>query len=240
MSNPHLRFHSSTVALLAATVVALLLLVHPRAEASLDWQPTRTWVFVVGTLEWENAEALPPFPKDKRRDLQLVNFFKKAGVADDQIIYLQDQEATLATIQDQLNDFLPKASEGDLLIVYYCGHGYPSGDDPKRIIMASYDASPDEEGWSYEALVKAIERHFKGDRALIISDCCHAGGAIGAAKRNGKRVSYSTLGSSTFSQESTANWTYTESVLAAFRGSPAVDLDSDGWITLGETQQFAR
>lgn len=227
----------STRTLLGA---AFLLASLGSARGATDWEPAHTWVFVVGTLEWQHADQLAPFPKDKRRDEQLVRFFENAGVAQDHVVYLKDREATLTKIERELNAFLPRAAPGDLLIVYYCGHGYPSSDDEHKMLMASYDASDDMEGWSYDALVTAIERRFKGKRALVIVDCCHAGGAIRALKETGDHVAYAMLGASSSAQESTANWTFTESILDAFRGSAAVDLNRDGKVTLGEAQQFAR
>lgn len=209
------------------------------AWAEPDWAPARTWVFVVGVLEWESAD-LAPFPKKKRRDRQLVNFFAKAGVPDGQMVYLQDSEATLANIEARLADFLPRAGADDLLVVYYCGHGYPASDDPGKVLMASHDASHEMEGWAFEALVDSIEARFRGRRALLLADCCHAGGAVRAVKAKGARVAYACLGSAAANDSSTANWTFTESILAAWRGNAAVDLNEDGAVTLDEARQFAR
>ncbi len=37
---------------------------------TLGWSPERTWVFVVGTLEWKHAEYFDPFPKENRIQYQ--------------------------------------------------------------------------------------------------------------------------------------------------------------------------
>ena len=37
-----------------------------------DWQPQRTWVFVVGTLQWKHRDMFDSFPQKDRRDAQLV------------------------------------------------------------------------------------------------------------------------------------------------------------------------
>jgi hypothetical protein len=57
-----------------------------------DWNPARTWVAVVGTLEWQNQDMFDSFPKEKRRDAALVRFFQQAGVPA-QIVYLCDRQA---------------------------------------------------------------------------------------------------------------------------------------------------
>src|SRR3990170_1908963 len=72
-----------------------------RAEESLDWDPARTWVFAVGLLEWEREDLWAPFPAAMidRRDEQLVDYFRDAGVDEDRISYLQDSDATKADVE---------------------------------------------------------------------------------------------------------------------------------------------
>lgn len=70
----------------------------------MEWNPETNWVFEVGLLEWEDAETFSPFPDavEGRFDAQLADFFRESGVPDEQIIYLQDKEATLETIRESL------------------------------------------------------------------------------------------------------------------------------------------
>jgi hypothetical protein len=61
----------------------------PRALANeRDWQPQRTWVFIVGILKWKHSDVFNSFPQKNRRDAQLVNFFRQQGVPADQLVYL--------------------------------------------------------------------------------------------------------------------------------------------------------
>jgi len=48
------------------------------------------------------------------------------------------------------------------------------------------------------------------------------------------RVSYAALTSSSASRESTGNWTFTEMLLAGFKGKSFADINGDGEITLSE------
>ena len=198
-----------------------------------DWQPQRTWVFVVGTLEWKHREMFEPFPQKNRRDAQLVEFFRRQGVPPQQLVYLKDAQATTRQVKAAFSAFLTKAREGDLLFVYYCGHGYKS-DDARTTYFATFDAGDDVPGWSTDSIVKDVEKYFKGSRAFLTADCCYSGSLAQQARQLGRRVSFACLTSSSASQLSTANWTFTETLLAGLSGKPFADLNGDGQITLSE------
>ena len=56
-------------------LVGFLLLTASTASArERDWQPQRTWVFIVGTLKWQHSEMFESFPQQNRRDAQLADF----------------------------------------------------------------------------------------------------------------------------------------------------------------------
>jgi len=52
-----------------------------------DWQPKRTWVFVVGILQWQHKEMFDSFPQTNRRDAQLVEYFRQQGVPESQLVF---------------------------------------------------------------------------------------------------------------------------------------------------------
>lgn len=199
----------------------------------LGWTPERTWVFVVGTLEWKHADIFSPFPKQNRRDQALVEFFRAHGVPAAQMVYLQDQQATTRRIQQRLEGLLASAAAGDLLVLYYCGHGGRL--DSGATYFASYDADcEDNQGWPVDAIPATIERHFGGARALLLADCCYSGALAEAVAQAARRVAYACLTSSLASELSTGNWTFTEGLLLGLRGMAFVDANGDDQITLRE------
>ncbi|MEK6337479.1 MAG: agenet domain-containing protein [Acidobacteriota bacterium] len=197
------------------------------------WQPQKTWVFIVGTLRWKHREVFTSFPQRNRRDAQLVDFFRQQGVPADQLVYLQDSQATTRRVQSTFKDFLSRARPGDLLFFYYCGHGYKS-DDQRTTYFATYDAGDDTPGWAAESVVRDVEKYFKGSRALLTADSCYSGSLAEQAQRMGRRVSYAVLTSSSANELSTENWTFTEMLLAGFNGRAFADINDDRKITLGE------
>jgi hypothetical protein len=198
-----------------------------------DWQPQRTWVFVVGTLQWKHHDMFNSFPQKNRRDAQLVESFRRQGVPDEQLVYLQDEQATTRRVKTAFTAFLTKAREGDLLFVYYCGHGYKP-DDARTTYFATYDAGDDTPGWSTDSIVRDIEKYFRGSRAFLTADCCYSGSLAQQARRLSQRVSFACLTSSSANELSTGNWTFTEMLVAGLSGKAFADLNSDGLITLSE------
>ena len=234
--------HCGRVVLLLLALFALgALPVRSQASEERDWEPRRTWVFVVGTLEWKHEEMWDSFPKKNRRDRELVEFFKAQGVPTAQVLYLRDKEATQRRIESALTNHLSRAREGDLLFLYYTGHGYQE-EDSGDTYLASYDAGDEGVlGWKVNSIPATIERYFRGDRAIVALDNCYSGALTRAVRRRAdSRVSYAAMTSSTSNQVSTANWTFTEILLAALEGKAYVDTNSDGEITLAELNDQAR
>lgn len=217
-------------------MAALWLLAAVPAQASasgIDWQPARTWVFVVGTLEWKDKESFSSFPKENRRDRELVRFFRERGVPDEQIIYLQDREATTRRIRQSLLSLLAKTKEGDTLFLYYTGHGYRTDDG--RAYFASYDADDrGNPGWAVDSITLMIERYFKGANAFLAADCCFSGALAQAVRKLRSNISYAVFTSATSDKTSTGNWTFTETLLAGLRGRSYIDTDGNLEITLSE------
>jgi hypothetical protein len=215
----------------------LALLLAPATHAAplrgREWQAQRTWVFVVGILEWKDKETFESFPKEERQDRELVRFFREKGVPDSQIIYLQDRMATTRRIQSELRSLLSRTQEGDTLFLYYTGHGYKNDDG--RAYFASYDTNDeDNPGWAVGSITATVERYFKGSNAFLTADCCFSGALAERVRALRSPISYAVFASSTSNEVSTGNWTFTETLLAGLRGRAYVDTDGNGEITFSE------
>jgi Caspase domain/Agenet domain len=208
----------------------------------MELNPETTWVFAVGLLEWENSDFLPSFPEAiaGRFDARLVDFFRQQGVPDEQIIYLQDEAATLEEIQSQLPEFLAKTNEEDLLIFYFTGHG--GWDAESRVhYFYNYDAQDNdpETCWVVSSVFDDIEANFNGSKALILADCCYSGGIIDEVKLRDTTLAYACVSSAYARNTSTGAWTFTEALLKGLQGDPAVDLDGDRQISLYDFARYA-
>jgi hypothetical protein len=209
-------------------------------EADQNWQPSRTWVVAVGILEWQHSDSWDSFPQAGRKDAELVEFFKQAGVPQNQILFLKDREATKERIQRSMARLLARAQEGDMLIFYFTGHG--AQDERGATYFANYDADDDfaQTAWSVRSIFDTIERNFRGSKVLLTADCCYSGALANEAARRKTSISYAVLTSSRSNSLSTANWTFTEALLSGFRGNAKADQNLDGEIELSELAHYAR
>jgi len=217
----------------------LLITAATASARERDWQPQRTWVFIVGTLKWQHSEMFESFPQQNRRDAQLADFFRRQGVPPEQMVYLPDEQATTRRVRNEFSEMLARTKEGDLLFVYFTGHGYKS-EDERQTFFATYNASDKVPGWSTESIISDINQSFHGSRVLLTADCCYSGSLLKEARRLNDRVSYACLTSSRASESSTEHWTFTEALLAGLRGRAYEDINGDGEITLGEIADNAR
>jgi hypothetical protein len=225
-------FKRLTLALFLSASFGVLAALPAKARER-EWQPQRTWVFIVGTLEWKNSGMFESFPQKNRRDAQLASFFRAEGVPAAQLVYLKDRQATTARVKTAFKDLLSRTQEGDLLFVYYTGHGYKS-EDERTTFFATYDAGENVPGWATSSIVGDIERHFKGSSAFLTADCCYSGNLAQQIRKLNSRISYACLASSSGNELSTANWTFTEMLLAGLQGKTYADIDQNGEVTLHE------
>jgi hypothetical protein len=206
----------------------------PASAKDLGWQPEKTWVFVVGALNWKHSDMFGSFPVKNRRDVTLVDFFKQGGVPETQIVYLRDKQATQQQIDSAFAAELKKLRPDDLLIVYYCGHGSKS-EDGNDVYLASYDAGDDGvSGWSINSIPKKIKSESRCARVLWLLDCCYSGQAALALTKQKGRPAYACVTSSSASESSTEHWTFSDALLDSLRGVAYVDLNHDGSVTLAE------
>lgn len=203
------------------------------------WDPEKTWVFMVGILDWKESKMYGSFPQKGRRDQELAAFFKARGVPEDRVVLLKDASATKDVIHKAFREFVARPSPGDFLLVYYAGHGTRTDDGTGYFVP--YDAGADTavSCWSVPSVLDAVEAGFRGGRVLLTADCCYSGALSEEAGRRGLKTRYASLTSSRSSALSTGNWTFTECLLAGFRGEPAVDLDGDGTVVIDELAGYA-
>src|SRR5438128_3234996 len=103
---------------LALTLLAAFAFAHaqpPNVPPTLN--PARTWLFAVSTVVWKFDHG-GDFPKKGRHDGSLVATLQARGVPEGHIVFLKDQEGTLARIKESFVALLDRTRPGDTLIFY--------------------------------------------------------------------------------------------------------------------------
>jgi hypothetical protein len=132
---------------------------------------------IIGVGNYQ-ADGIPSL-KGVRHDVDsAVTIAKNMGVAEGNITFLRDQEATADGIRNAIAQVARNTREGDRVFIYYSGHG-------TRWIDAAYDPNSCTEGLlaadgraltnrEISALLAPIAK--KSEKLLVFYDACHSGG----------------------------------------------------------------
>lgn len=210
--------------------------------ANAEWEPSRTWVFAVGVLEYDAKKLYGAFPKAGRRDQVLMDTLHARGVPKANIAFIKDADATKEKIAADFKEHLKKAAPGDTLIVYYAGHGIK--DKERGVYFVPYDAKGGaKEGytscWSVSSVFDEVEKTFKGSTAMVFCDCCHCGGVCTESGKRQSKIAFGALVSAHLNTVSTPRWTFTNVLIDTFGGSALVDKNGDEKTTFAEAAGYA-
>ena len=195
---------------------------------------TATWALIAGVLSFESP-SLSPFSPRHRKDQELYDTLRKRGVPAANMELLLDNDVTAVRVKEALERLAKRAPPGATLIFYYAGHGMR--DKVGEPYFAAYDTGDDVAATaiSITDVAERIAAHFRGSRVLLMGDCCYSGALRNAANDLvGKGISTISLTSADASNLSTANWTFTQTVIDAMNGDPLCDRDQNGEVTLAE------
>jgi hypothetical protein len=215
-------------------IILLLLLLFFKTKSEAQVKSIfnqKSWVFIVGVLEFEDKENLASFDKRGRVDAQIVKHFESIGVPKNQILYIKDKQAYTDNLKGTFNEFIKKAQKDDNLFFYYSGHGYRNS--KSKICLASYSG----DDWTVNDIVRDVNQNFKGNTVFFTADCCLSGGLSEEAQKY-KTKNFISLNSVVPSDLSTGNWTFSKALLYALQGKNYADLNNNSKIELSELVQY--
>jgi hypothetical protein len=221
-----IRASRPVIALAAAVGLAASSGAKPEtSKEKSQWEPAKTRAFIVCLAKFK-GEKKPSFTTNDRLDGHFVELLKKRGVPAAHVVFLQDQNATAKNIKKEFTDFLRKSQAGETLFFYYGSHG---AFDPKSGVH-SYVAFDDwlPMTWAFDA----IEKDFKGGKALMFADCCFSGGLIELAKKRKTAIAYGCLSSTYCHQTASSGWRFIQCLMRGLEGSPVVARTPDAEIDL--------
>jgi hypothetical protein len=218
----------------------------------------KRWAVVIGVGQYE-AQDIPDLdyaPSDARA----VRDFLQSDAAGpfDEVLYLEDEQATGAAMREALFVFLQQADWDDLVVIYYAGHGAPDPGRPGNLYLLPTDTRLDAlaaTGFPMWDVKTALRRQIAAERVIVIADACHSAGTadgetVGGGDSNeiaggfqqlfspSRRLMMTAADTNEFSLED-ARWgghgVFTHFLLDGLRG--AGDRDSNGIVTFTELFQ---
>jgi hypothetical protein len=152
----------------------------------------KRWAVVVGVGQYESPDI--PDLEYADDDARAVRDFLESDAAGpfDDVLYLENEEATGAAMREALFVFLQQADWNDLVVIYYAGHGAPDPNRPDNLYLLPTDSKLDAlaaTGFPMWDVKTALRRQIASERVLVIADACHSAGtadgtAVGAGGSN--------------------------------------------------------
>jgi hypothetical protein len=215
----------------------------------------KRWAVVIGIGQYQSPD-IPDleFAPDDARAVRDFLMSDAAGPFDD-VLYLENEQATGAAMREALFVFLQRADWDDLVVIYYAGHGAPDPGRPDNLYLLPTDTDLDAlaaTGFPMWDVKTALRRQIAAERVLVIADACHSAGAadgetVGGGDSNqiaggfqalftpSRRLMMTAADTNEFSLED-SRWgghgVFTHYLLEGLAG--AADLDGNGIVTFTE------
>jgi tetratricopeptide (TPR) repeat protein len=139
----------------------------------------RSYALVVGISKYKNlpAKAQLQFPDRDAADMYTALISGSAGQFPAENVHkLINDQATLANLNRELEDWLPKVTApDDRVVIYFAGHGFISGG---KAYLAPYDIDPTNiaaTAFPMDELGKLIGSRIHGKWKVLLTDACHSG-----------------------------------------------------------------
>ncbi|MDQ5933950.1 MAG: Caspase family protein [Cyanobacteriota bacterium erpe_2018_sw_21hr_WHONDRS-SW48-000092_B_bin.40] len=148
------------------------------------------WAVVVGVSEFADKAINLKYAAKDAADFRAF-LVEKCHFAPDHVRLLTNEQATKENVLDLLGDsFLPRvALPDDLVVIYFSSHGSASDLDLRGVnYLVAHDTAVDRlysTGIDLQTLSNIVKTRIHCNRALIILDACHSGGASDTSDSKG-------------------------------------------------------
>jgi hypothetical protein len=255
----------------AGNLARLTIPVRRREAAVSSKFSGRKFAVVIGVSRYKFHDGglndLQYADADARAVREFLRQREGGGFAPDDILYLENEQATIEGVRSALKDFLRRAEPEDLILLYIAGHGAPDPFAPQKLYFLLHDTKvADMPGTALpmSELKEFLDSSVRARRVVVFIDACHSAGLSGAklvtrrgleqtennvfnlyAERLFSESGKAVLTSSDINEISQegASWggghgIFTWSLLEGLRGE--ADSNNDHLVTAGELFEFVR
>lgn len=146
----------------------------------------RKFALVVGVSKYKFHDGglndLTYADVDARSVRDFLQQTQGGGFAPDNIVFLENERATIEAVRAALNNFLPKAGPDDLIFIFIAGHGSPDPYAPQNLYFILHDTKlADMPGTALPMteLEDALDHKVRAERLVVFVDTCHSAGLSG-------------------------------------------------------------
>lgn len=150
--------------------------VSPSPEVANSLAQARVFAVVVGVAAYDHMPVLRYTDDDAYRFYAFLKSPEGGALPDEQVAILIDEEATRENILETMQDVFAQATENDLIIFYFSGHGLNGS-----FLPFDFDGFNNKMGHDE---VAAAFNHSKAKYKLCLADACHSGSIL--AMRSGE------------------------------------------------------
>ena len=96
------------------------------------------------------------------------------------ILYLENDQATILNVRSALQRFLPRAGPEDLMFLFIAGHGSPDPYSPGNLYFLMHDtkiADMPNTGLPMFELQQLLDNSVRAQRVVMFIDTCHSAGS---------------------------------------------------------------
>lgn len=158
-----------------------------RREAAVSSEfKGRKFALVVGVSKYKFHDGglndLAYADVDARSVRDFLQQTQGGGFAPGDIVFLENERATVEAVRAALNNFLPKAGPGDLIFIFIAGHGSPDPYAPQNLYFILHDtklADMTSTALPMTELQEVLDHKVRAERIVVFVDTCHSAGLSG-------------------------------------------------------------
>ena len=225
----------------------------------------RKFALIVGVSRYrdEGINDLQFADADARELRDFLRRTEGGGFKPDDILYLENEQATIESVNGALDRILSQAGPNDLILLFIAGHGGPDPYAPQNLYYVLHDTRISD--LSHTALLMTTLQEkldlARARRALVFIDTCHSAGLSGVQPTGGRGLENNLINlysAKLFKEEARAAITssdvnelsyenkrwggghgvFTYALLEGLRGQ--ADANADSLITAGELFAYVR
>lgn len=143
----------------------------------------RKYALVIGISQYKNnlkgIRNLEYADVDARSIYALLQQPQAGGFPREDMLMLNNEQATIAQIRGALTNFIAKPTANDLLLIFVAGHGAPDPAAPQNLYVIAHDTSVTDmadTALAMSDLRRYVEQNIKCKRVILLLDTCHSAG----------------------------------------------------------------